>query len=85
MLGVVFLREAVKLPGVQFAADLSSDNVTTSYGVITAGQYDLGSAAADILTIKQGEKGFVSNFAHELSKHRCFQRELDGLTAKVSY
>ncbi|KAI1797596.1 catalase [Ganoderma leucocontextum] len=83
--GVVFLREAVKLPNVQFAADLSSDHVATSYGVVTAGKYDVASAAADILTIMQGERGFVSNFAHELSKHRCFQRELDGLTTKIPY
>ena len=83
--GVAFLREAVGLPGVQFAADLNSDNVTVSYGVVTAGKYDLGSAAADVLEIKQGEKGFISNFAYELSKHRCWERELHGLNVKVPY
>ncbi|KAI0724260.1 catalase [Cerioporus squamosus] len=82
---VAFLREAVQLPGVQYAADLNSDNVTTSYGVVTAGKYDAGSAAADALSIKQGEKGFISNFAYELSKHRCYERELDGLAARVAF
>ncbi|PCH33365.1 catalase [Wolfiporia cocos MD-104 SS10] len=83
--GVAFLREAVQLPGVSFAADLNSDSVTTSYGVVTTGRYDAGTAAADTLKIAQGEKGFVSNFAYEVSKHRAFERELDGLTSKVAY
>ncbi|RPD81695.1 catalase [Lentinus tigrinus ALCF2SS1-7] len=83
--GVAFLREAVQLPGVQFAANLASDNVTSSYGVVTAGKYDVSSAAADALSIKQGEKGFISNFAYELSKHRCYERELDGLAGQVAY
>ncbi|KAI0374468.1 catalase [Pilatotrama ljubarskyi] len=83
--GVAFLREAVQLPGVQFASDLNSDNVTNSYGVVTVGKYDVGSAVADTLTIKQGEKGFVSNFAYEISKHRCWERELDGLVSKVAF
>ncbi len=70
---------------MQFASDLNSDNVTTSYGVVTAGKYDAGSAAADALSIKQGEKGFLSNFAYELSKHRCYEREMDGLAGRVAY
>ena len=75
----------MQLPGVQFASDLSSDNVINSYGVVTAGRYGLGSAAADSLSIQQGEKGFISNFAYELSKHRCYDRESDGLTSRVAY
>ncbi|KAL1951807.1 hypothetical protein VTO73DRAFT_956 [Trametes versicolor] len=83
--GVAFLREVVQLPGVQLAPDQNSDAVTTSYGVVSAGKYDVGSAVADTLTIKQGEKGFVANFAYELSKHRCWERESDGLVAKVAF
>ena len=79
------MREAVQLPGVQLASDLNSDNVVTSYGVVSTGKYDLGSAAADTLSIKQSEKGFVSNFAYELSKHRCWEREQDGLVSKVAF
>ncbi|OBZ79853.1 Catalase A [Grifola frondosa] len=83
--GAVFLREAVGLPGVQFATNLGSDAVTSSYGIVTVGRYDAGSTAADTLKIAQGEKGFVSNFAFEVSKHRCYERELDGLTSKVAF
>ncbi|KAI0932534.1 catalase A [Taiwanofungus camphoratus] len=83
--GVAFLREAAQLPGIQFAPNLNSDAVTISYGVVTAGKYDAGSAIGDTLKIGQSEKGFVSNFAFAVSKHRCYERELDGLTAKVAY
>ncbi|EMD41627.1 hypothetical protein CERSUDRAFT_128555 [Gelatoporia subvermispora B] len=83
--GVTFLKEAVQLPGVQLQANLASDTVTNSYGVVTTGVYDTGSAAADTLKIAQGQKGFVSNFAYAVSQHRCYERELDGLAAKVAY
>ncbi|KIK61290.1 hypothetical protein GYMLUDRAFT_166447 [Collybiopsis luxurians FD-317 M1] len=74
-----------------FVSELSfsssdSDTVVTSYGVITAGSYSLKSAATDVLNIASGgDKGFISNFAYEVSKHRCYQRELDGLTSRVAY
>ncbi|KAI0670191.1 catalase [Trametes maxima] len=83
--GVAFLREAVQLPGVQYASDLNSNSVVSSYGVVTAGKYDGGSAVADTLTIKQDEKGFASSFAYELSKHRNWDREADGLVSKVAF
>jgi len=82
---VAFLREAVQLPGVSFAQNINSNDVVSSYGVVTAGKYDAGSAAADTLKIAQGAKGFVSNFAYEVSQHRCYAREADGLTEKVAY
>lgn len=79
------MREAVQLPGVQFAHDLKSNAVTNSYGVVTAGTYDAGSIVADTLKIEQDSKGFISTFALAVSKHRCYERELEGLTAKVAY
>lgn len=63
-----------------------SETVVTSYGVVTAGSYSLKSAATDVLNIASGgDKGFISNFAFEISKHRCYEREMDGLTSKVAY
>ncbi|KAJ7654076.1 hypothetical protein DFH06DRAFT_1330174 [Mycena polygramma] len=63
-----------------------SDEVVTSYGVITSGKYSLASGAADVLDIVSGDdKGFVSNFAFVISQHRCFEREMAGLTSKVAY
>ena len=59
--------------------------MVVSYGVVTAGKYDAGSVAADVLKIEQNAKGFISSFAFEVSKHRCYERELDGLVDMVAY
>jgi catalase len=82
--GVDFLK-AVALPGVGLTPSLADDKVTVSYGVVTAGQYDVASAAKDALTIAEGPTGFLSNFAYVLSKHRCWERETDGLADQVAY
>ena len=79
------MREAAQLPGVEYASNLHSDHVVSSYGVVTVGKTDIGSIAADVLKIGRGEKGFISQFALEVSNHRCYDRELDGLTQKVAY
>lgn len=58
----------------------------SSYGVVTVGSYSLKSVATDVLNIASGgDKGFISNFAFEISKHRCYERETDGLASKVAY
>ncbi|KAF7333781.1 Catalase [Mycena venus] len=73
------------VPELAFGA-FDSDAVVTSYGVITSGKYSLRSTATDVINIASGgAKGFVSNFAFEISKHRCFERESAGLTSKVAY
>jgi catalase len=83
--GVLFLREAVMLPGIEYNTDLNSDDVITSLGVVTVGKISTSSVLADTLKIAQEQKGFISNFAYEVSKHRCYERELLGLTTKVAY
>jgi catalase len=70
--------------GVDFSP-LENNSVFSSYGVVTTGSYDTGSAAADVLNISAEEKGFVGRFAYEISKHRCWGREMDGLTNQVAY
>lgn len=70
---------------LQFNLNRNDDSVTSTYGVVTAGRYSLSSAATDSLKIGPGEEGFVANFAFEISKHRCFERELEGLTDSVAY
>lgn len=73
------------LPGVSYQANLSSTDVISSFGVVTAGQVNLSSIASDVLKISPTDTGFVSQFALAVSKHRCYERELSGLTAKVAY
>jgi len=60
------------------------DEVTVSYGVVTASKISLSSTITE-LTVGKDEKGFISQFAYEISKHRCFERELDGLNTQVAF
>jgi catalase len=82
--GVAFVREALGIASLQFSPISGDDTVVADYGIVTAGKYSMGSAAADIQIGKE-EKGWFSKFAYELSQHRCFQREMDGLTSKVAF
>ena len=59
--------------------------MTTSYGVVTAPRISFSSTVTDVLRIGSDEKGFVSKFAYEISKHRCFEREMDGLNTQVAF
>lgn len=79
------MHQVLALPEVGFCTSLASDNVVSSYGVVTTGKYGVTSAAVDTFTIAPGPKGFASNFAFEISKHRCWDRELDGLVSKVAF
>jgi len=79
---VSFLQQAVVLPGVDLAADPNSDEVVISYGVVTCWKRSVGilrSLAIEPSTL------FSSAFAHEISKHRCWERELDGLHTKLAF
>ena len=59
--------------------------MTVSYGVVTAPKITLLSTLGAALKISEGEGGFTSQFAYEISKHRCFERELDGLNTQVAF
>ncbi|KAF8151578.1 hypothetical protein B0H34DRAFT_134038 [Crassisporium funariophilum] len=73
--GVAVVLHALGLPEVQVTSALDSDDIVSSYGVVTTGKYDATSAITDALEIAPGKKGFASNFAYEISKHRCYDRE----------
>ena len=76
---------AIGLKEVNIIGDLDSDDVVSSYGVVTTGKYSFQSAVVDVLNIASGPKGFVSNFAKEISNHRCYDRELKGLVGKIAF
>lgn len=84
-LGVDVVKIALPLPEIQYAEDLTSDKVICSYGIVSARKYSLTSAVKDITTIKEGDTGFVSNFAYHVSLHRCWERESDGLVSAVAF
>jgi hypothetical protein len=86
--GIAFLRDAANLPGVDFASmNATPGEVKVSYGVVTATSFPSPSLATSLFpeSIGEGEKDFMSQFAFEVSKHRCYEREMDGLTAKVAF
>ncbi|KAG6817783.1 hypothetical protein H0H87_003191 [Tephrocybe sp. NHM501043] len=83
--GVSVVQRAISLSDVNFADPSGGDDVVTSYGVVTTGQYGVASAMSDVVAIASGPKGFVSNFAYEISKHRCWDREMDGLISHVAF
>ncbi|KAL1733019.1 catalase-like domain-containing protein [Schizophyllum commune] len=82
--GVAVLQRALELKELQFSSGDSTD-VTNSYGVVTTGKYTASSLISDALKIGPGEKGIVANFAYEVSQHRNWKRELDGLASKVAF
>ncbi|EKM83082.1 hypothetical protein AGABI1DRAFT_53795 [Agaricus bisporus var. burnettii JB137-S8] len=83
--GAAFLKHAINLPEVEIVSDVSKPEVVVSYGVVTIGKYSAGSAAKDVIRLDPNSEGFASRFGYEISKHRCWKRELDGLTKQVAY
>ncbi|KAF8881957.1 catalase [Gymnopilus junonius] len=83
---VPVVRDAIGLPEIKVASSPDSTAVQSSYGVVTAGKCDVKAAIVDVLEIaSDGSKGFATSFAYEISQHRCYLRESDGLTARVAY
>ena len=76
------VHRAIGLDEVSLNLDAEKENVISSYGVVTTGKYNIKSTVVDI---SPDAKGFVSNFAYQISKHRCYEREEDGLAKRVAY
>lgn len=73
------------LPGIDYNTDLNSSEATSSLGVVTVGKFSVPGFAESVLKIASDDNNFVSKFTYEVSKHRCYDRELKGLTKKVAY
>jgi catalase len=80
---IQFLQN-VDLPGVEFQHG-DSAKVTSSYGVVTTGRLDTRYTSTDAMQIKPASKDFMVEFAYVISCHRCYEREMDGLTSGVAY
>lgn len=78
---VDLLSTAFALPGVQLSAD---GQAVESYGVITL-RHAKPEAWGEVIDVAKNAKGFVETFVRNVSNHRCWQRELDGLSAQVAY
>ncbi|GKZ53044.1 catalase A [Aspergillus niger] len=77
---VDFIRKQINLDAVKYA---SNGQVKESYGVVTA-----HGAPAELLqvssNISRESKGFVDQFIWQISRHRNWQRELDGLVDEIA-
>lgn len=82
--GVELLQTAIGETGVELSSGVHSPNkVVASYGVVTQSAYN--SEEWSTFKILKDEFNFVSTFFFEMSQHRNWQRELDGLNEKVAY
>jgi len=82
--------EAVKLVqyacGVDGMAFSTNADVVDAYGVVTAGGVGTSSSSVgEALKMVKGAKNFLDAYAYNISQHRNFKRELDGLTSAVAY
>lgn len=79
---VGFIESQTKLPGVRFAT-ASSNSTVESYGIVTA-----HGAPTDVFkklgAVGRDSKGFQEQFIWQISRHRNWQRELDGLVDQVA-
>jgi catalase len=77
--GVDFIQEACQLPGIQLALKPADTTPVVDKGVVTVGKFE----TSNELKVKlSGGNDFVSLFAIEISKHRCWERT--ALAAKVA-
>ncbi|KAJ7589849.1 catalase-like domain-containing protein [Mycena floridula] len=67
--GALLVKRVLEVTELDFS---ESNAVSVSFGVVSTATYEEKSQ-------------FTSKFALEISKHRCYQRELDGLTARVAF
>lgn len=81
--GVDFLRSTCSLPGVRFA-DAGSHETTESYGVVTTGAVK-AEGFKEAIDMAKGAKNFMDAFAYSIGKHRCYERELEGLVELVAF
>lgn len=80
---VEVVQRALPLPQVAIAQEAAVDAVD-SYGVVTIGKVRPESLK-EILTITKSGKDFLEAFAYNLSCHRCWERELEGLVEQVAF
>lgn len=81
--GVELVKLACDLPGMTFSTADSHD-VVESYGVVTTGRVK-ADGFKDALNMVKGAKDFMDAFTYNISLHRNYQRELDGLSEMVAF
>jgi catalase len=80
--GVLLVEKALQLPD-QVA--ISSDNeAVESYGVVTLKSVH-PERLGELVSAAKNAKGFLDKFVYAISTHRCWEREINGLSTMVAY
>lgn len=83
---VDLVRDACDVPDLNIATSSGSRDVVDSYGVVTSGTIgDTPKSFKDGVKIVRGAKDFAGAFLYNISQHRCWRREMDGLSSAVVY
>lgn len=61
-----------------------SHDVVDSYGVVTAGVAKLESFK-ETINMAKGAKDFIDIYTFNISQHRNFDREMNGMSSMVAY
>lgn len=81
--GVKLVQMACGVEGMTFSN--GKEDVMDSYGIVTAGGVGKPGSVGEALNMVKGAKNFVDVYAYNISQHRNFKRELDGLTSMVAF
>lgn len=81
--GVELVKLACQVDGMKFSNPRSNE-VVDHYGVVTAAA-TTPQSFKETLQMAKGAKDFIDAYTWEISQHRNFDRELDGLSAMVAY
>ena len=78
--GCLLVEDAISETKGVTIAKATNSAVTESYGVVTVGRVDPEDSARTDKALDE----FTNTFFQQVSKHRCWARELDGLSAMVA-
>lgn len=85
---VAFLHDVVVFPNVNLVQPTAtgSSAVVSDYGVVTAAA-DAAPPRGLLAELRLGEdkSSFLGSFAYEISQHRCYAREADGLVNLIAF
>ncbi|KAJ6784127.1 hypothetical protein PWT90_07277 [Aphanocladium album] len=79
--GVRMLEKAIQLDQVKLSTGADS---VSSYGVVSLQKPNAENLREVVQAVKNA-KNFLDQFVYAVSQHRCWDRELDGLTDLVAY
>ncbi|EPQ62743.1 BgtA-21263 [Blumeria graminis f. sp. tritici] len=79
---VKLVEKACSVSGMNFSRN---SEVVDSYGVVTVENVEGPGTLGALVQLTGDGKSFVETYALSISRHRNFQRELDGLTSMVAY